>query len=225
VERMLAGMAVFATALVLVGMGVIVFGDVGGESTETRGDRVAGTRSNDEPEGSSRNEPEGSSRNEPEGSSRNEPEGCGRAHEPSSPRVRADEGLYAVAVPQGWEGSARGSVVTLSDKRGRARLAVGLAPAGDLTSALDDLRSNLGRSYRGLHVTGLSQLEVGGCPARSIVGRALTQDGVRLSFEGMVVAGPENNYALAGFVVRGAERRLGDDLNRAMRSLHAPGGN
>jgi hypothetical protein len=38
----------------------------------------------------------------------------------------------------------------------------------------------------------------------------------------MVVAGPENNYALAGFVVRGAERRLADDLNRAMRSIRSP---
>jgi hypothetical protein len=102
-----------------------------------------------------------------------------------------------------------------------------LAPTGALTSALDDLRSNLRRSYRGLHVTGRDQLEVGGCPARAIAGRALNDAGVRLSFEGMVVAGPENNYALAGFVVRGTEARLSDDLSRAMRSIrsHSPGGN
>jgi hypothetical protein len=131
-----------------------------------------------------------------------------------------------VALPRGWDGEARGSVVELWDKRGRARLAVGLAPTGGLTSALGDLRSNLRRSYRGLQVTGQDQLEVGGCPARAIAGRALNEAGVRLSFEGMVVAGPENNYALAGFVVRGAERALARDLDRAMHSIraHAPGG-
>ena len=43
----------------------------------------------------------------------------------------------------------------------------------------------------------------------------------------MVVARPENNYALTGFVVRGTERRLSVELNRAMRSIsaHAPAGN
>jgi hypothetical protein len=91
-----------------------------------------------------------------------------------------------------------------------------------LTSALVDLRSNLGRAYPRLHVTRTDQLQVGGCRARSIAGRVLNRDGLRLSFKGMVVAGPENNYALAGFVVRGAERRLSDDLNRAMRSISAP---
>jgi hypothetical protein len=196
VERMLAGMAILLAALLLVGMGVLVFGDVGEESIRTGGDGAGGLRAD------------------------NELDGCGRAPEPPTSQVRADEGRYAVEVPQGWDGAARGSVVTLWDRGGRARLAVGLAPAGGLTSALDDLRSNLGRSYRGLHVTGLSQLEVGGCPAQSIVGRALNRDGVRLSFEGMVVAGPENNYALAGFVVRGAERS--DDLNRAIRSIRSP---
>ncbi len=201
-ERMLAGMAVFVTALVLVGMGVIVFGDLGEDSVRTGEDGTTATGPDNE-------------------------RACGRAHEPPPSQVRADEGRFAVALPQGWDGSSRGSVVELWDKGGRARLAVGLAPTGALTSALGDLRSRLVRSYRGLHVTGRDQLEVGGCPARAIAGRALNEAGVRLSFEGMVVAGPENNYALAGFVVRGAERRLAGDLSRAMRSLrsHAPAGN
>jgi hypothetical protein len=200
---MLAGMAVLLAALVLVGMGVIMFGDLGEDSAGTSGDRAAGTGSD------------------------NELDGCGRAHEPPPSVVRADEGRYAVAVPQGWDGRSRGSVVKLWDRGGRARLAVGVAPGGGLTAVLDDLRSNLGRSYRRVQVTGRDQLEVGGCRARSIAGRALNRDGVLLSFKGMVVAGPENTYALAGFVVRGAERRLADDLNRAMRSIHspAPGGN
>jgi hypothetical protein len=197
---MLAGMAVLVTALVLVGMGVIVFGDLGEDSVRTGGNGTAARGRQNE---------------------------CGRAHQSPPSQVRAAEGRYVVALPQGWNGSSRGSVVELWDKGGRARLAVGLAPTGALTSALGDLRSRLVRSYRGLHVTGRDQLEVGGCPARAIAGRALNEAGVRLSFEGMVVAGPENNYALAGFVVRGAERRLAGDLSRAMRSLrsHAPGGN
>jgi hypothetical protein len=193
VEKLLAGMAVLLAALVLTGMGVIVFGDLGEESG-TRGDLAA--RSQDEPDG------------------------CGSAHESAS-QIRADAGRYTVAVPQGWDWQARGSVVKLWDKASQVRLAVGLAPSGPLTSALVDLRSSLGRAYRGVHVTRRDQLEVGGCRARSIAGRVLNRDGLRLSFKGMVVAGPENNYALAGFVVRGAERRLSDDLNRAMRSISA----
>jgi hypothetical protein len=200
VERVLAGMAVLVAALVLVGMGVLLFGNVGEDSAGTGGNRAAAT---------------------------GRPNDCGRVHQSAPSQVRADEGRYTVALPQGWDGEARGSVVTLWDKRGRGRLAVGLAPTGALTSALDDLRSNLWRSYRELRVTRRGQLEVGGCPARAIAGRALNEAGVRLSFEGMVVAGPENNYALAGFVVRGAERALGRDLDRAMRSIrsHAPGAN
>ena len=192
-EKLLTGMAVLLAALVLTGMGVLVFGDLGDESG-ARGDLAA--------------------------QSRDEPEGCGSAHEAAA-QVRAGAGRFAVAVPQGWDGRARGSVVKLWDKASRARLAVGLAPSGPLTSALVDLRSSLGRAYRRLQVTRTDQLEVGGCRARSIAGRVLNRDGLRLSFRGMVVAGPENNYALAGFVVRGAERRLSDDLNRAMRSISA----
>jgi hypothetical protein len=199
VENLLTGMAVLLAALVLTGMGVLVFGDLGEESG-TRGD--VATRSQDGPDG------------------------CGSAHEAAS-QIRADSGRFAVAVPQGWDGRARGSVVKLWDKASQARLAVGLAPSGPLTSALVDLRSSIGRAYRRLHVTQQDELEVGGCRARSIAGRVLNRDGLWLSFKGLVVAGPENNYALAGFVVRGAERRLSDDLNRAMRSIsaHAPAGN
>src|SRR5919106_192785 len=198
-QKLLTGMAVLLAALVLTGMGVLVFGDLGDESG-ARGDLAA--------------------------QSRDAPAGCGSAYDAAS-QTRAGAGRYAVAVPQGWDGRARGSVVKLWDKASRARLAVGLAPSGPLTSALVDLRSSLGRAYRRLQVTRTDQLEVGGCRARSIAGRVLNRDGLRLSFKGMVVAGPENNYALAGFVVRGAERRLSDDLNRAMRSIsaHAPGSN
>src|SRR5919106_4142103 len=198
-QRLLTGMAVLLAALVLTGMGVIVFGDLG-EDPGTRGDLAA--------------------------QSQDEPNGCGSAHDAAA-QIRADAGRYAVAIPQGWDGRARGSVVKLWDKASRARLEVGLAPSGTLTSALLDLRSSLHRAYRGLRVTRRNRLEVGGCPARSIAGRALNRDGLRLSFRGMVVAGPENNYALAGFVVRGAERWLSDDLNRAMRSIraYAPGSN
>ena len=196
-QRLLTGMAILLAALVLTGIGVIVFGDLG-EDPGTRGDLAA--------------------------QSQDEPNGCGSAHDAAA-QIRTDAGRYAVAVPQGWDGRARGSVVKLWDKASRARLAVGLAPSGPLTSALVDLRSSLGRAYRRLHVTRTDQVEVGGCRARSIAGRVLNRNGLRLSFRGMVVAGPENNYALAGFVVRGAERRLSDDLNRAMRSIsaHAPG--
>ena len=197
-QRLLTGMAILLAALVLTGIGVIVFGDLG-EGSGTSSDLAARS---------------------------GEPNDCGSAHQAAS-QIRADGGRYAVAVPQGWDGRARGSVVKLWDRASQARLAVGLAPSGPLTSALVDLRSNLGRAYRGVHVTRQDQLEVGGCPARSIAGRVLNRNGLRLSFRGMVVAGPENNYALAGFLVRGAERRLSDDLNRAMRSIsaHAPGSN
>jgi hypothetical protein len=193
VEKLLTGMAVLLAALVLTGMGVLVFGNLGDEA-KTRGDLAA--------------------------RSQEAPNGCGSAHEAAS-QIRADSGLYTVAVPQGWDGRASGSVVKLWDKASQARLAVGLAPSGPLTSALVDLRSSLERAYQRLHVTRQDELEVGGCRARSIAGRVLDRDGLRLSFKGMVVAGPENNYALAGFVVRGAERRLSDDLNRAMRSISA----
>jgi hypothetical protein len=161
VEKLLTGMAVLLAALVLTGMGVLVFGDLGDESG-TRGDLAA--RSQDQPNG------------------------CGSAHEAAS-QIRADAG-YAVAVPQGWDGRASGSVVKLWDKASQARLAVGLAPSGPLTSALVDLRSSLGRAYRRLHVTRQDELDVGGCRARSIAGRVLNRDGLRLSFKGLVVAGP-----------------------------------
>ena len=191
-QRLLTGMAILLAALVATGIGVIVFGDLG-EGSGTRSDLAA--------------------RN-------NEPDDCGSAHQAAS-QIRAGAGRYTVAVPQGWDGRARGSVVKMWDRASRARLAVGLAPSGSLTSALVDLRSNLGRAYPRVRVTRTDQLDVGGCRARSIAGRVLNRDGLSLSFKGMVVAGPEDNYALAGFVVRGAERRLSDDLNRAMRSISA----
>jgi hypothetical protein len=201
---MLAGMLLLVALLLAVGLASILFGGEGEDFAGTGGDGGATATG-----------------------PHNEREACGRAHRPPPSHVRADEGRYAVAIPQGWDGRARGSVVKLWDKASRARLAVGLAPSGTLTSALLDLRSSLHRAYRGLRVTRRNRLEVGGCPARSIAGRVLNRNGLRLSFKGLVVAGPENNYALAGFVVRGAERRISNDLTRAMRSIsaHAPAGN
>lgn len=116
-ERMLAGMAVLVAALVLVGMGVIVFVDL--DDSRGGGDRVARSRSSERSR-------------------------CGRAHEPPASQIRADEGRYAVAIPQGWDGRARGSVVKLWDEASRARLAVGLAPSGALTSALLDVPASIG---------------------------------------------------------------------------------
>lgn len=134
--------------------------------------------------------------------------------------VRFDDAKrFAVEVPPTWVSRAEGSVVTLNKKNGRATLSVGRARPGDLLEALTDLRASLRRSYRNLDVTSVEPLVLDGCPARSVAGRARNRKGARLDFQGLVVSGPTDNFVIAGFLERGAEPRLDQELERVIRSV------
>ena len=147
--------------------------------------------------------------------------GCGdTAISDTTSNVRFDNARrFAVEVPPTWNGRAQGSVVTLNKKNGRATLSVGSARAGDLLQALTDLRGSLRRSYRDLDVTSMEPFLLDGCPARSVAGRARNRKGARLEFEGIVVSGPTDNFVIAGFLERGAEPRLDEELERVIRSV------
>jgi len=138
----------------------------------------------------------------------------------SAPNVRfGDARRFAIEVPPAWISKQEGSVVTLNKKNGRATLSVGRARSGDLSVALEDLRSSLRRSYRNLNVTSAKPLLLDGCPARSIAGRARNRQGANLNFEGVVVSGPTDNFVIAGFLERGSEPRLDERVGRVIRSV------
>lgn len=144
----------------------------------------------------------------------------GTALSRATSNVRFDDAKrFAVRVPPTWNGRAEGSVVTLTKKNGRATLSVGRARSGDLLQALTDLRASLRRSYRDLDVTSIEPLLLDGCPARSVAGRARNRKGARLDFEGVVVSGPTDNFVIAGFLERGSEARLDEELERVIRSV------
>lgn len=146
---------------------------------------------------------------------------CGEASPIVAPsNARFDDfKRFAVEVPPAWKSKTEGSVVTLSKKNGRAALSVGRARAGDLLQALEDLRASLRRSYRKLDVIRVEPLSLDGCPARSLAGRARNTKGARLRFEGVVVAGPTDNYVIAGFHARDSAPRLDAELDRVIRSV------
>jgi hypothetical protein len=126
---------------------------------------------------------------------------------------------FAVEVPPSWKSKSEGSIVTLRKKNGRATLSLGRARSGDLLQALEDLRASLRRSYRDLDVTRIEPLTLDGCPARSVAGRARNRNGARLNFESVVVAGPTDNFVIAGFHERGSEPGLDATLQRVIRSV------
>ena len=146
---------------------------------------------------------------------------CGQAspsREPSN--VRFDESRrLAVKVPPKWTSRAEGSVVTVNKKNGGATLSVGLARPGGLLEALEDLRASLRRSYPNLEVTSVEPLSLDGCPARSVAGRARNRHGASLNFDAVVVAGPTENFVLAGFLERGTKPRLESKLDRVIQSV------
>ena len=146
---------------------------------------------------------------------------CGQTSLSGAPsNVRFDQGQrLAVKVPPKWNSRAEGSVVTVNKKNGRATLSVGLARPGGLLEALEDLRASLRRSYPNLKVTSTEPFLLDGCPARSVAGRARNRHGASLSFESVVVAGPNDNFVLAGFLERGSEPRLESKLERVIRSV------
>ncbi len=146
---------------------------------------------------------------------------CGQASPSGQPsNVRFDEGQrLAVKVPPKWSSKAEGSVVTVNKKNGGATLSVGLARPGGLLEALEDLRASLRRSYPNLEVTSVEPLLLDGCPARSVAGRARNRHGASLNFEAAVVAGPTDNFVLAGFLERGRPPRLESNLDRVIRSI------
>ena len=138
----------------------------------------------------------------------------------SAPNARFDDAKrFAIEVPPEWRSKTDGSVVTLTKKNGRATLSVGRARSGELSLALDDLRSSLRRSYRNLNVTTVEPLLLDGCPARSIEGRARNRQGANLNYEGVVVSGPTDNFVIAGFLERGSEPRLDARVGRVIRSV------
>jgi len=146
---------------------------------------------------------------------------CGQASPSGGPsNVRFDKGQrLAVKVPPNWKSRAEGSVVTVNKKDGRATLSVGLARPGGLLEALEDLRASLRRSYPDLEVTSTEPLLLDGCPARSVAGRARNRHGASLNFESVVVAGPTDNFVLAGFLESDSEPRLESKLERVIRSV------
>ena len=146
---------------------------------------------------------------------------CGEAAlSGTTSNVRFDDAKrFAVKVPPTWASRAEGSVLTLSKKNGRATLSVGRARPGDLLEALLDLRASLHRSYRDLDFTSEELLVLDGCPARSVAGSARNRRGARLDFEGVVVSGPTDNFVIAGFLERGSEPRLDQELERVIRSV------
>ena len=155
------------------------------------------------------------------GSEFGETAACGDASPPVTPsNTRFDDSKqFAVEVPPAWKSKTDGSVVTLSTKSGRAALSVGRARAGDLLQVLEDLRASLRRSYKGLDVTSIEPLTLDGCPARSVAGRARNRNGALLNFEGVVVAGPTDNFVIAGFHASDSEPRVETKLDRVIRSV------
>jgi hypothetical protein len=147
--------------------------------------------------------------------------GCGETTPAGSPpNARFDDARrFAIEVPPAWRSKSDGSVVSLYKKNGRATLSVGRARSGDLSVALEDLRSSLRRSYRDLNVSSEGPLLLDGCPARSIAGRARNRRGAILNFEGVVVSGPTHNFVIAGFLERGSEPRLDARVGRVIRSV------
>jgi hypothetical protein len=150
-----------------------------------------------------------------------EPRGCGALKVPSpSSGVLIDDGArIAIEVPEEWDGHVSGSLVKLEKDNGRATISAGLGPSGGLPSALEELGSSLGRSYGSVQIVKRARLEVDGCPARSLVGYAVNQEGAGLRFEAMVVAGPEDTFAIAGFLESGSEPGLAKEVRRMIRSI------
>lgn len=146
---------------------------------------------------------------------------CGQTSLSGAPsNARFDDArLFAIEVPPAWESTVDGSVVTLEKKNGRATLSVGRARSGDLSAALRELRSSLSRTYRELRVISAKPLVLDGCPARSVAGRARNGLGASLNFKGVVVAGPTDNFVIAGFLERGSEPRLNAKVQRVIRSV------
>ena len=145
---------------------------------------------------------------------------CGDAALSTANNVRFDDAKrFAVKVPPKWVSRTEGSVVTLNKRNGRATLSVGRARPGELLEALTDLRASLRRSYSDLDVTSMEPLVLDGCPARSVAGRARNRKGARLNFQGLVVSGPTDNFVIAGFLERGSEPRLDQELERVIQSV------
>ena len=138
----------------------------------------------------------------------------------SAPGARFDEAKrFAVEVPRAWNSEADGSIVKLTKKNGRATLSVGRAQPGALSTAFEDLRESLRLSYEDLDITSDDWLVLDGCPARSVKGTARNRRGAALNFEGVVVAGPADNFVIAGFLERNAEPRLDAQVRRLVRSV------
>lgn len=126
---------------------------------------------------------------------------------------------FAIEVPPSWDSESGRQVVILTKKNGRATLSIGYARRGDLTTALEVLRVSLLRSYSNVEVTAAEPFLLDGCPARSVSGKARNSQGVALNFESVVVAGPTDNFVIAGFLERGSEADLDTEVERLIRSV------
>lgn len=126
---------------------------------------------------------------------------------------------FAIEVPPSWTSESGRQIVILTKKNGRATLSIGYARRGDLQRAFEVLLASLRRSYRDVEVVSAEPLLLDGCSARSVSGKARNSQGVVLNFESVVVAGPTDNFIIAGFLERGSQANLDTEVEGLIRSV------
>jgi hypothetical protein len=111
------------------------------------------------------------------------------------------EGGYRLEYPRGWELEGAGRVTEITSPDQKVKVSCGLAPAGDLTLASARLTDEIQERYRDVIVTESSRVKINGRAAWNVEGKATNEDGVRLLFRSITIAGRHDIFAIIAFEV------------------------
>jgi hypothetical protein len=104
--------------------------------------------------------------------------------------------------PRGWDVETAGRTVKVVDPKRRMALAVGPAPSGNVSNALDSLLVLLDSSYRDVRVTNRDVRILDADVAVSAMGSATNLGGEKMGFIVVTTEGTERNYAITAFTAK-----------------------
>lgn len=116
-----------------------------------------------------------------------------------------DLGRFSFHFPPEWDVAHEEMVSTLKNPGGRAVVALGRAPAGELFGVTEQVTSRLEDTYRDVTQSSNRSTIIDGNLALVTKGVATNRQGATLRYRIAVIEGDEKNYAITAFVLDHAD--------------------
>lgn len=142
---------------------------------------------------------------DPEETPTTEPDTSDVAEPPEGYDSYRNRSGYAFHYPEAWNLDERGTAVEIVAPDASIAMSFGIAPEGDVRTAMGSLLGAIEDRYEVEAVRGPTEESVGAADGVSVRGEAVNEDGVPIVFAAFVVEGPADNYGVTVFSTKDAD--------------------